>query len=71
MVDLPEPDSPVNHSTAGFWFLSSACASRLMSSACQWTFCARRSAKWSMPAATVALVILSIRMKPPSVRLSA
>jgi hypothetical protein len=22
MVDLPEPESPVNHSTAGFWFLS-------------------------------------------------
>ena len=67
MVDLPEPDSPVNHSTAGFWFFSAACASRLMSSACQWTFCARRRVKWSMPAATVALVILSIRMKPPSV----
>jgi hypothetical protein len=32
MVDLPEPESPVNHSTRGFWFLSAACASRLMSS---------------------------------------
>ena len=30
---------------------------------------ARRSAKWSIPAATVALVSLSIRMKPPSARL--
>ena len=28
MVDLPAPDRPVNHSTAGFWFFSAACASR-------------------------------------------
>ena len=41
------------------------------SSACQWTFCARRSAKCSMPAPTVSLVIRSIRMKPPVSRLSA
>ena len=33
MVDLPEPESPVNHNTAGFWFLSRACASRLMADA--------------------------------------
>jgi hypothetical protein len=33
-------------------------------------FWARRSAKWIMPAATVPLLILSIRMKPPSARLS-
>ena len=39
--------------------------------ACGWTLSARRSAKLIMPAATVALVSLSIRMKPPSVRLSA
>ena len=26
MVDLPAPDRPVNHSTAGFWFFSAACA---------------------------------------------
>ena len=32
---------------------------------------ARRSAKWIIPAATVALVILSIRMKPPRSRFSA
>ena len=69
MVDLPAPDRPVNHSTAGFWSFSAACVSRLTSSACQWMLCARRSAKWSMPAPTVALVSLSIRMKPPSTRL--
>jgi hypothetical protein len=45
--------------------------SRVTSSACQWMFCARRSAKWIMPAPTVALVILSIRMKPPVSRFSA
>ena len=65
IVDLPEPERPVNHKIFGFWFLSAACASRVMSVACQWTFCARRKEKCSMPAATVALVILSIRINPP------
>ena len=39
--------------------------------ACQWMFCARRRAKLTKPAPTVALVILSIRINPPSVRFSA
>ena len=70
MVDLPELERPVNHNTAGFWFFSLARCSRPISSACQCTFCARRSAKCSIPAATVVLFTLSMRMKPPSVRLS-
>ena len=40
------------------------------SSACSWTFSERRSAKWISPAATVAALIRSIRMKPPSARLA-
>ena len=35
MVDLPEPDRPVNHNTAGCCPLSAACASRPTSSADQ------------------------------------
>jgi hypothetical protein len=38
MVDLPAPDRPVNQSVAGFWFFRLACASRVMSVACQCTF---------------------------------
>ena len=68
MVDLPAPERPVNHSTAGFWPFSAACVSRLTSRCWRWMLCARRSAKWSIPQATVALVSLSIRMKPPSAR---
>ena len=45
MVDLPEPDRPVNHSTAGFWPLSSARACLFTSSACQWTLVARLQAE--------------------------
>ena len=69
MVDLPAPDRPVNHSTAGFWPFSVACVSRLTSRCWRWMLSALRSAKWSMPQATVALVSLSMRMKPPSTRL--
>ena len=43
MVDLPEPDRPVNQRTAGFWLFSSARACLLTSSACQWMLAARRS----------------------------
>ena len=66
MVDLPAPDRPVNHSTAGFCPFSAAWVSRLTSRCWRWMFDARRSAKWIIPAATVALVNLSIRMNPPS-----
>ena len=71
MVDLPAPERPVNHSTAGRWFLAAARVALLTSSACQWMFCARRRAKRIMPAPTVPLVIRSIRMKPPASWLSA
>ncbi|MCY1523097.1 hypothetical protein D9M68_579820 [compost metagenome] len=71
MVDLPAPDSPVNQTTRGDWCLSAAWARRSTSMACQWTFCARRSAKCSMPAPTVLLVRRSMTMKPPSSRLRA
>ncbi len=40
------------------------------SCACRCTFCERRSAKRSMPAPTVSLVIRSMRMKPPVSRFS-
>ena len=37
MVDLPAPDRPVNHSTAGLWRFSAARARLVVtSSACQW-----------------------------------
>ena len=39
-------------------------------STCSWMFSDRRSAKWIMPAATVAALIRSIRMKPPRARLA-
>ena len=35
MVDLPAPDRPVNHSTAGFWPFSAARAALSTSSRCQ------------------------------------
>ena len=35
IVDLPEPDSPVNHSTRGVWFFIPAWCSRVMSVGCQ------------------------------------
>ena len=38
MVDLPEPDRPVNHTQAGDWCFSRARASLPMSRACQWMF---------------------------------
>ena len=71
MVDLPEPDRPVNHSTAGLLALHGGARAVLFtSSACQWTLVARRRPKSIMPAPTVALVKRSIRMKPPVSRLS-
>ena len=71
MVDLPEPESPVNHSTAGFWCFMAARACLPTSSDCQWMLAARRSGCRIMPAPTVALVMRSIRMKAPVVRFSA
>ena len=65
MVDLPEPDRPVNHSTRAVWPFCAACASRVTSIDCQWTLPDRRSAPSTIPAATVALVSRSIRMRPP------
>ena len=70
MVDLPEPDRPVNHSTAGFWRFRSARACLSTSSDCQWMLAARRSGCRIMPAPTVALVMRSIRMKAPVARFS-
>ena len=70
IVDLPEPESPVNQRIVGFWCFSPARAVRSTSIACQWIFDARRSAKLIIPAATVALVKRSIRMKPPVSRFS-
>ena len=57
-------------STQGFCPFSAAARVLFTSSACQWTFCARRSAKCSMPAPTVSLVMRSMRMKPPVSRLT-
>jgi glycosyltransferase involved in cell wall biosynthesis len=71
IVDLPEPDRPVNQMTAGrcpFW---RARASWLTSRLCQWMFVARRSAKSISPIPTVWLVSRSIRMNAPRSRLSA
>ena len=53
IVDLPAPDSPVNHTTHGWCPLRRACACLLTSIACQWMFCDRRSAKCSRPAPIV------------------
>ena len=67
MVDLPDPDRPVNHRQRGCWCLMRARAALSTSTCCQWMLPARRSAKSRVPAATVALVWRSIRMKAPSV----
>ena len=45
MVDLPAPERPVNHSTQASGPSARRAAGLLTSSACQWMFCARRSAK--------------------------
>ena len=66
IVDLPDPDNPVNHTTLGVWPFCAARASGVTSTACQWTLVARLSPCSIIPAATVASVSLSIRMKPPS-----
>ena len=71
MVDLPEPDRPVNQNTAGRWFLASARSFLSTSSDCQWILSARLSGCRIMPAPTVALVMRSIRMKAPVARFSA
>ena len=60
-----EPDD------AGRWPFSAARASAVTSSACQWTFSERRSAKCNSPAPTVALVRRSMMTNPPMSRLSA
>ena len=65
MVDLPDPDRPVNHSTTGFWPLALARWDLSTSSACQWMFWLRRNANLIMPTPAVALVSGSIRMKDP------
>ncbi len=56
MVDLPEPDSPVNHSTTGLCPFSFSRSARLTMAACRWMFDARLRPKLIMPAPTVALV---------------
>jgi hypothetical protein len=50
--------------------LRGARAALFNSSACQWILLARRRAKSIMPAPTVSKLSLSIRMKPPSLRLT-
>ena len=71
MVDLPEPDRPVNQSTTGFWPFIAALAPLLTSIDCQWMFAERRKAKWIIPMPTVAFDRRSIRTKPPVSRLIA
>ena len=68
MVDLPAPDRPVNHSTAGRWPLSAAWVSRLTSRCWRWMLLRSPKREVEHPQATVALVSLSIRMNPPSTR---
>src|SRR5438477_161506 len=53
-VDLPAPESPVNHSTQGRWNFACARLCLFTSSACQCRLAALRKAKRNMPAATVA-----------------
>ena len=65
MVDLPEPDNPVNHKMQGFCPLRPARASAFTSSACQCTLVARLRPNSIMPAPTVLLVKRSMMMKPP------
>ncbi len=69
--DLPAPGRPVSQTTNGRWPSAAARMSRSTSTACQVTFCERRSANCKSPAPTVAFVIRSIRMKPPVSRLAA
>ena len=71
IVDLPDADSPVNHSTAGFCPISPARACLSTSSRCQWMLLAPARRSVTMPAPTVLRVSRSIRMKPPSSRLTA
>ena len=72
MVDLPEPDRPVNHRIAGFWLLERRarrpCRVRAAASG---YWCARRKPKSIMPAPTVWLLKRSMMMKEPVLRLSA
>ena len=70
MVDLPAPESPVNHSTAGFCPAIAARAFLCTSTACQWMFAARRSAKRIRPMPTVLLEKRSMMMKEPRWRFS-
>ena len=69
MVDLPAPDRPVNHSTAGCWPFISERAALSTSSWCQTMSALRVRIAVTMPAPTVPRVRRSIRMKPPSSRL--
>ena len=71
MVDLPEPDRPVNHRIAGFWLLASA--REALSTVERLAVDVGRTAEAEvriMPAATVWLVKRSIRMNAPVVRFS-
>ena len=56
MVDLPEPDRPVNQSMTGFCPFIAARASLFTSSACQWMLLDLLRAKSTKPAPTVAKV---------------
>ena len=49
IVDLPDPDRPVNHTTAGPWSFWPARAALSTFTSCQWMLCERRSAKCSRP----------------------
>ena len=54
IVDLPEPDRPVNQTTHGRCAFSEARRSLVTVSGCQWMFMPRRRAKSTLPAAIVA-----------------
>ena len=58
MVDLPAPDRPVNHSSRGLLVLERGMGVAVDVDRLPMDVLARRSAKWSMPAATVALADL-------------
>ena len=68
IVDLPEPDRPVNHRIAGFWPLQRArappCRRRAPADGCWWRAAARSRSCRRRPCA---LVKRSIRMKAPVV----
>jgi hypothetical protein len=66
---LARPDSPVNHSTQGFWFLSARAWLASMSVPASGCSGAPQRLKSSMPAPTVRLVSRSTRMKAPVARL--